>query len=159
MKKSWMIWVAGLLSLFVSIAHADDKVIVPVKGSFDAVKDSAVMAITNRGIVINNISHVGNMLVRTGKDLGDTKGIYGTAEVLEFCSAVVSRHMMEADHANIIYCPYTIAVYTLPGEPGKTYLSYRKPPQDIGSPATRKAMGEVEKLLHDIVTEASQSVM
>ncbi len=154
-----MLWVAGLLSLFVSIAHADDKVILPVKGSFDAVKDSVVMAVTNRGMVINNVSHVGNMLERTGKDLGDTKGIYATAEVLEFCSAVVSRHMMEADPANIIYCPYTVAVYTLPGDSGKTYLAYRKSPQNIGTPATRKAMAEVEKLLHDIVIEASQSVM
>lgn len=150
---------AGLLSLFVNMAHADDKVILSVKGGFDAVKDSVVMAITNRGMVINNVSHVGNMLDRTGKDVGDAKGVYGTAEVLEFCSAVVSRHMMEADHTNIIYCPYTIAVYTLPGEPAKTYLSYRKPPVNSGSAATRKSLVEVEKLLHDIVIEASQSVM
>ena len=34
---------------------------------------------------------------------------------------------MEADPHNILHCPYAIAVYTLPKQPGRVYVSYRKP--------------------------------
>ena len=53
------------------------------------------MALDGRGLVVSSISYVGEMLERTGKDLGRTKKIYGKANVMEFCSAVISRDMME----------------------------------------------------------------
>ena len=124
-----------------------------VKGDFDTVRDYIELAITGRGMIINNVSHIGNMLERTGKDLGATKKIYNKAEALEFCSASISRNMMEADPHNIVFCPYIIAIYTLPGEEGKVYVSYRRP-QQVGSNASRQALAAVEKLLQEIVEEA-----
>jgi len=98
---------------------------------------------------------VGEMLKRTGKDLGDTKQIFLEAEALEFCSAVVSRKMMEADPENIVFCPYIISVYVLPEKPNEVRIAYRKP-QLVGSPASQKALKEVDDLLNSIVQEALQ---
>jgi uncharacterized protein (DUF302 family) len=124
-----------------------------VKGGFDDVKERVVMAIENRGLVLNYTAHVGDMLERTGKDIGRGRQIYGKAEVLEFCSAVISRATMEADPRNIVFCPYTIAVYTLPGDFGKVFVSYRKPAAPALGPST-KPLREVGRLLDAIAREA-----
>ncbi len=121
-------------------------------GTFAEVRDNLELAITGRGIVINNVSHIGNMLARTGKDVGSSVQVFGQAEALEFCSAVLSRKMMEADPHNIVFCPYIISVYTLPGEQDKVYLSYRRP-HLVGSEASRESLKEVEQLLDDIIDE------
>ena len=88
------------------------------KGEFADVRDRVVMALENRGLVVNYTAKVGEMLDRTGRDLGRDRRIYNQAEVLEFCSAALSRDTMEADPRNIVFCPYAIAVYTLPKSPG-----------------------------------------
>jgi len=124
-----------------------------VKGDFDDVRERVVMALESRGLVLNYTAHISNMLERTGKDIGRERQIYGTAEVLEFCSAALSRRMMEADPRNIVFCPYAIAVYTLPNDPAKVYISYRRP-LAVGSGLSMKALREVGKLLDDIVRDA-----
>jgi len=125
------------------------------QGTFEDVRDAVEMAITGRGLVVNNVSHIGEMLERTGKDLGGAKQVYLKAEALEFCSAVASRKMMEADADNIVFCPYVIAIYVLPGKPNEVRVAYRKP-QLVGSPASRKVLKEVDALLSGIVKEALQ---
>jgi len=60
---------------------------------------------------------------------------------------------MEADPQHIVYCPYGIAVYTLPKSPGQVFVSYRK----LGASGTgrsQKALAAVDKLLADIVAAA-----
>jgi len=150
-----------LLAMVMSVvaASAAAETAVPgivahsTKGEFNEVKERVVMAIENRGMVLNYTAHVGDMLERTGKDLGRERRIYTRAEVIEFCSAALSRDTMEADVRNIVFCPYTIAIYALPKEPGKVHLSYRKPAA-IGSGQSIKALRAVETLLQDIVREA-----
>jgi hypothetical protein len=95
------------------------------------------------------------MLTRTGKDIGAGTQIFAEAEALEFCSATVSRQMMEADPHNIVFCPYIIAIYTLPGEKDKVYVAFRRP-LPVGSAESRAALEAVEKLLDDIVADAIQ---
>src|SRR5258706_9556837 len=124
-----------------------------LKGDYDDVKERVVMAIENRGLVIDHTAHVGAMLERTGKDIGHHRQIYLKAEVIEFCSAGVSRATMEADPRNLVFCPYAIALYVLPAEPDKVYLLYRKP-LGTGSPQSMKALREVSKLLDGIAREA-----
>ena len=146
--------------LFAGLVHgalaAGDYMAVFTKtGSFDDVRDAVEMAITDRGMVVNNVSHVGEMLERTGKDLGDSKKIFLKAEALEFCSAVVSREMMEPDPDNIVFCPYVISVYVVPEKPNEVRVAYRKP-QMVGSPASQKALKAVDKLLSGIVKDAMQ---
>ena len=125
------------------------------KESFENVKSAITDAITGQGLVINNTSHIGEMLARTGKDLGDGKRVFLNAESYEFCSATVSRKTMEADPHNIVFCPYIISVYVLPNEPKKTYVSFRKP-EVVGSPASKAALKDVEKLLRSIIKDALQ---
>lgn len=138
-----------------AMAEESDRVVRTKTGNYDDVRDAVEMAITDRGFVVNNVSHVGEMLARTGKDLGATKTIFLKAEVLEFCSAVISRNMMEADPDNIVDCPYTISVYVVPDKPGEVKVAYRKP-QIVGSPASQKALEAVDKLLSGIVQDALQ---
>jgi uncharacterized protein (DUF302 family) len=124
-----------------------------VKGGFDDIRDRVVMAIENRGLVLNYTAHVGAMLERTGKDIGRDRQIYTHADVLEFCSAGISRATMEADSRNIAFCPYAIAVYVLPAEPGQVHVSYRKPVAQ-GSASSNKTLREVGTLLDGIAREA-----
>lgn len=126
-----------------------------VKSPYEFVREDIVQAITARGIRINNISHIGDMLARTGKDLGAKKQVFDKAEAFEFCSATVSRATMEADPHNIVFCPYIIAVYSLPGDKDTTYVAFRRPTL-VGSEASRAALQRVEDLLTGIVEEATQ---
>jgi len=126
-----------------------------VDGTYDFVRDDLEIAITGRGIKINTVSHIGDMLARTGKDIGAKKQVFAHAEAFEFCSATVSRATMEADPHNIVFCPYVIAVYSLPGEKNKTYISFRRPTL-VGSKASKASLQKVEKLLQSIVEEVAQ---
>ena len=139
---------AILLGLFITLSAAADGAakVVTIKGKYADVKDDLVAAIEQRGLVVNFVAHVGDMLERTGRDLGKTKRIYEKAEVIEFCSATVSRAMMEADPQNLVYCPYTISVYTLPGKPDVVYLAHRKYPQTA-------ALKPVADLINGIVAD------
>ena len=134
---------------------ADYMKLYTVEGQFEDVRQDIEMAITGRGMVINNVSHIGNMLARTGQDLGAGKELYKQAEALEFCSATVSRRMMETDPHNIVFCPYIIAIYTLPAEKDKVYVAFRRP-LPVGSDESRQALVAVEKLLEDIIADATQ---
>ncbi|MGP1609467.1 MAG: hypothetical protein ACTS5G_02085 [Burkholderiales bacterium] len=148
-----------LLSLWciTSVANAATPALQvrTISGEFDDVRERVVMALENRGLVLSYTAHVGDMLDRTGRDLGNDKVIYGKAEVLEFCSAAISRETMAADPRNIVFCPYAIAIYTLPQAPRTVYLAYRVPPV-LGDEASVRALQKVEKLLADIVNEAMQ---
>lgn len=153
LRNSW-----AALMLFAGLIHGalaagDHMVIFTRTGGFDDIRDAVEMAITDRGMVVNNVAHVGEMLERTGKDLGDTRQIFLKAEALEFCSAVVSRKMMEADPDNIVFCPYVISVYVAPEKPNEVRVAYRKP-QIAGSPASQRALKEVDELLSGIIKEA-----
>lgn len=138
-------------------AQADDPSAGPriytSHGTFDDVRDNLELAITARGMVINNVSHVGDMLARTGKDLGTGTRVYAKAEALEFCSALLSREMMEINPHNIVYCPYVISVYTLPGEADRVYIAYRQP-ESAGSESSQRVLGKVEALLDEIIADS-----
>lgn len=134
-------------------AHDDYMAVSIVAGKFEDVRDDVEMAITDRGMIVNNVAHVGEMLERTGDSLGETRKIFLKAEVLEFCSAVISRRMMEANPDNIVFCPYVISIYVIPDKPEEVRVSYRRP-QIVGSIQSQAALEAVEKLLSDIVRDA-----
>lgn len=161
MSKSWFaIIFLSFITPFPALAadvepsiKNDYMVAYETKGKFEEVRDAVKMAIANQGLVINNISYIGKMLTRTGKDLGTKKQVYEDAQSLEFCSATISRATMEADIHNIIFCPYIISVYATPDKPERIYISYRRP-QPVGSEASKASLKEVEKLLERIIQEA-----
>ncbi len=125
------------------------------RASFEEVKQYIVETIVNRGMVISNVSHIGDMLERTGKDLGNAEKVFLEAQALEFCSATVSRATMEADPHNIVFCPYIIALYVLPAEPETVYISFRRP-TPVGTPESQESLRAVEDLLSSIIRDALQ---
>jgi len=110
--------------------------------SFAEARDAIVLGIENRGLVVNYTSHIADMLARTGADLGTNRPVFEKAEIIEFCSAGLSRRMMEADPHNIVLCPFSIAVYALPGETARSWVAYRKP-QGKAAPAIEALLGEI----------------
>lgn len=158
MLKRRLLSMATMLSLFLpALAPAADNIVVMTKrGNFEEVRDDLVMAIENRGIRINHSNYIADMLERTGRDLGATRQVYAQGEQVEFCRTNLSRAQMEADPANMVFCPYIISIYTTPKDPQLVHVAFRKPEAPTASLATRTALKGVEKLLTDIVTEALQ---
>ena len=66
-------------------------------GSFEDATFAVESAIVGQGLVIDFVSHVGEMLNRTGSDVGSDAMIFKNADIFLFCSAVVSRQVMEKD--------------------------------------------------------------
>ncbi|WP_101065336.1 DUF302 domain-containing protein [Roseovarius salinarum] len=112
------------------------------EGSFGDATFALENAIIGKGLVIDYVSHVGDMLNRTREDVGGEK-IYDNADIFIFCSAVVSREVMEADPMNVAHCPYGIFVTERDGE---VEVGYRDYPDG--------EMEKVEALLDGIVQEA-----
>jgi len=126
-------------------AFAEAPSLTPFDGSFEDATFAVESAIVGKGLVIDFVSHVGDMLNRTGPDVGSGKAIYDQADIFLFCSAVVSRAVMEADPANIQHCPYGIFVTETDGEVLIGHQTYPEGP-----------MSQVEDLLQGIVQEASE---
>lgn len=112
-------------------------------GSFDDATFAVESAIVGAGLVIDYVSHTGEMLNRTGADVGSDVKIFEAADIFLFCSAVLSRKVMEADPMNIAHCPYNIFVAE---RDGKVMVGYRNYPEG--------EMQEVQALLDSLVQEA-----
>lgn len=118
---------------------------VEYDGSFDDAAFGVESAIIDRGLKVDHVSHVGDMLNRTAADVGATRQIFVKADVYQFCSATLSRKMMEADPLNIVFCPYSIFV----ADTGDKVF--------IGHPVYPDGpMKEVEALLDAIMAEAAE---
>ncbi|WP_323763895.1 DUF302 domain-containing protein [Marinovum sp.] len=131
------------LILAAGAACAEEPVIVhPYDGNHADALFSLENAIINQGLVVDYHSQVGEMLARTREDVGGAQ-IFEAADVLLFCSATVSRQVMEADPLNVAYCPYGIFVTEREGQVEIGYRSYPEGPMDA-----------VEELLGAIVEEA-----
>ena len=81
------------------VAAAGGYAVYESEAAFDDVLQGLKLAIEERGMYINNIMHMGEMLERTRKDLWLGEPIYARAESIEFCSAVLSREMTSEDPA------------------------------------------------------------
>lgn len=126
-----------------------------INESFDTAKRALSEALKDRGLVISSISHVSEMLERTGKNLGNTKIIYAKAENIEFCSSPISHASMAADARNIVFCPYIISLYSLIDNPKKTYIAYRRLPR-VSDPAADAVLQQIETLLDDVARATMQ---
>lgn len=124
-------------------ANAEGFTAYPFDGSFDDATFGVENAIIGRGLVIDYTSFIGDMLERTAQDVGSDKKLYDDAQVFVFCSAVLSRKMMEANPDNIAFCPYGIFIADRDGDVTVGYRHYPDGP-----------MQEVQGLLDDIAREA-----
>lgn len=129
---------------FFAMAGEDVKS-YPFDGEFEDAVFGVENAIINKGLTIDYVSHVGEMLERTRADVGSGVVLFKNANVFLFCSAVISRKMMEADPMNVGHCPYGVFVSeTTDG----VKIGYRRYPDGI--------MQEVEALLDEIAQEAAE---
>lgn len=115
--------------------------------AFEDVAFDLRMAIEGRGFVVDAVSHVGAMLARTGADVGSEAPLFRHADVYQFCSASLSRAVMEADILNIAHCPYGVFAYEAEAEPGVVQVGYRRMPEG--------PMQAVEAVLDAIAREAT----
>lgn len=137
---------ATALACVAQIATAQNMVTYTTDQSFDDVTFGIESAIVDAGLVVDSISHVGEMLERTRADIGSDVVLFEAADVFSFCSAKVSRTVMEADPMNIQFCPYDIFVAVTPDKPDQTVVGFRQYPEG--------AMQEVQTLLDGIVKSA-----
>ena len=127
-------------------AFAQDYTSWLVDDSFDNVSFSVESAILDKGLTIDSVSHVAEMLERTRVDVGSEITLYSEGLVYSFCSASVSRGVMEADIMNIAFCPYGIFVFSTPESPEQTTVGHRFMPGESMTP--------VNEMLDAIILEA-----
>jgi uncharacterized protein (DUF302 family) len=154
--KRALIPLCALLAVATLPLQADDDgyAVYESESGFEDVMDALKLAIQEQGMYINNVMHMNEMLERTGKDLGMDVPIYGQADSIEFCSALLSRRMSSEMPARIVNCPFIIAVYTLPGESETTYVAHRRiPAAEIESSAV---MRDVAQMLETVASSAAE---
>lgn len=151
MKKFLAVCAIACMPLSAMAADAYT-VLFKTQGTFQDVRDSLQFAIEGKGLKINHTNKIAEMLARTGPEIGATRQVYVDGEQFEFCSATISRKMMEADPNAMVMCPYIVSVYTVPNDKS-VYIAYRKP-GPTKNPALKKALADVEKLLNDIIKQA-----
>ena len=139
-----------------ALAVAAQPVVIYSKApaKFDAVRDDLKTAIESRGLVIDYQAQIARMLERTGKDVGSARPIYADAQTLQFCSAQLSRKSMEAHPANVVMCPYAIAVWATAAKPDEVFVAYRRTAMSGRGPTSRVALREVDALLDSLAREA-----
>ncbi|CUH86832.1 hypothetical protein PH5382_00746 [Phaeobacter sp. CECT 5382] len=130
---------------FTAPAQAQDMVSYQSELAYDDVTFGLESAITDRGLVVDHVSHVGDMLERTRGDIGSDVVLFDKADVYSFCSAKLSRQVMEANPMNIAFCPYDIFVAQRPSE-DKVTIGFRSFPAG--------EMQIIQELLDSIVQEA-----
>ncbi len=137
------------LSLATSLsATADDVSTLTTDQTFEEAADSVRDAIINRGFNVDYNGHIGEMLDRTAQDVGATQKIFNGAEIFTFCSAVVSRDVMEHEARDIAYCPYVIFVYDEAGSDDGVVIGFRHLPSG-------GARDQVNTLLTEIIESAA----
>lgn len=138
-----LLWAACASMGIATAAAADGVTLYPFDGSFDDAAFGVESAIVGRGLVVDHVSHVGEMLARTAADVGSEVALFDEADVYLFCSAVTSRSVMESDPMNIAHCPYGVFVMQ---RDGAVSVGFRNMPEG--------AMQEVQTLLDGIAREA-----
>ena len=124
----------------------DQYVTYKVEEDIEDVLFAVESEIIGRGYKIDTVSKVGAMLDRTRGDVGGTKKIFRDAQIFSFCSAKLSREVMEIDPANLAYCPYRVFIYATADKPDETVVGHDVFPEG--------EMKRVEALLDSIVKDA-----
>jgi len=108
---------------------------VTIPEALDDMEFAVESAILDMGLTIDFTSHSGAMLERTREDVGSDVVLFTGATIYNFCSATVSREVIEADLNNIIYCPYSIYLYSTPDNPDETVIGHQLYPGESMQPA------------------------
>ena len=125
-----------------------------VAGTYTDLRERVVFAIEEKGLVVGHVAKIGEMLRRTAAELKESPPPFADAEVIEFCSARLSRDVTLADARYVAFCPYSITLYSLEAEPGVVYVGYRRPLAPGANAGLAAALQRAESLLAAIVAAA-----
>lgn len=148
MKSLILATITGLAALAATALPAsarDDVTKYTSQAPFADVAADLADAIVNRGYKIDYHGFIGEMLQRTAEDVGASKKLYRNAEIFQFCSAVVSRAVMEENIENIAFCPYVLFVYEAEAEAGTVNVGFRRLPDGEGRDAVNALLDEIVK--------------
>ena len=121
---------------------------VTIPEPLDDMEFAVESAILDMGLTIDFTSHSGEMLERTRLDVGSDVVLFSGATIYNFCSARVSRQVIEADIHNITFCPYSIFLYSTPDNPDETVIGHQTYPGESMQPAN--------DLLDEIIASATR---
>ncbi len=121
---------------------------VTIPEPLDDMEFAVESAILDMGLTIDFTSHSGEMLERTRVDVGSDVVLFSGATIYNFCSARVSRQVIEADINNITFCPYSIFLYSTPDNPDETTIGHQTYPGESMQPAN--------DLLDEIIANATE---
>lgn len=110
-----LITVFALLGTFATAAHAQERVTVESKSSFDQTVKNLKSAVSQGGMMIMAEVDQGNMLKMTGLDIKATTFLVG--------NPTVGKMLFQRNHGIGLYVPLRVFVTE---EGGKTYVSYDK---------------------------------
>jgi uncharacterized protein (DUF302 family) len=119
---------------------------VTIEEDFEDMEFAVESAIIDKGLTIDFVSHPDAMLERTRADVGSDVVLFERATIYNFCSAQVSRQVIEADITNFAFCPYSIFVYSTPDNPDVTIIGHQTFPGESMQPAN--------DLLDEIIADA-----
>jgi uncharacterized protein (DUF302 family) len=125
-----------------------------VAGTYADLRERVVFAIEENGLVVGHVAKIGEMLRRTAAELKESPPPFAEAEVIEFCSARLSRDVTLADPRYLAFCPYAISLYSLEADPGVVHVGYRRPLAPGANAALAAALQRAEALLAGIVASA-----
>ena len=147
------IWVV-LVGILTSVPAWADKVhvsgpahVYETWGDYETIRAFLLAEIRGRGMVINRIGDVNDMLGRTAGAVGATVTVYRNAEAILFCKADLSHNLTALNLHNIVLCPYSITIYEPRSAPGTIYLGYRY------SASEDPAVKLIARLLDEIILE------
>jgi uncharacterized protein (DUF302 family) len=144
---------AALLALAAPAAASDAVTYTRTGATYEDVRADLEDAIIKEGIKIDYVGNIAGMLERTGKDVGSNAPVYLKAEFMTFCSARLSRQMMEADPANMSNCPYVVFIYQRAATVREVSVGYRKlAPEGRG----KKTLEEINALLDRVAKAATK---
>ena len=147
---------AALLLSCLAPALADEiRQLSIAPGRYTDAREALVDAIEGEGLIPSPPSRFGDMLARTGPALDQIDPIYADAEVLHFCSARIAWQLARENPLNIAQCPLAMAIFTLPGEPGRVRLAWRRA---VGSsPGATAANALLERIARHTSENAGRS--
>lgn len=147
----------AILSLNTHAATSSPHVVEHnVDATFSDISIDIENAIYNKGFVVDFKANIGEMPARTAADVGSTKTVYENAVTWQFCSALLSREMVEISASNIAYCPYVIFAYETTENPGTIVVGFLQNSTDNMDTETNAVMSRVDDHLQAIVTEATE---
>ena len=166
MKKFTLAMMVFIATIFTAVfsASAQDKAVThytkTVQAEFVDVFADLQDAVINKGLVIDYVGNVDNMLNRTSSTAGSVtsdgeKSPYLNAKYMQFCSSKLTHKAVSADPHNLAICPYIVYMFETRAKPGNITIGYR-PPIFGPSKRSRKIKAEVLEFLESIVKRSNR---